>query len=1007
MLACAGVRPLGRQAALRTIGAILFALVCALVVAGAALAQGTGSAFVGRAEAAFAKGDYANAVSLYTEAIDKGGLATKELLQSYVQLGAGQLALGHEREARLAFRNAALLDPHFVLPTDTRRRTRAIADEARKDVKTPGPYQITVEAPDVAPAGRAFHVTATMTAAHAALVSKVRLTALEATNDGHFEKVEPSSTTIGFDVPAELAVGDARVSLRVEGVDAHDNRLIVLWTRVKIGPGATKPPAEDAGAKPPAADAGPEPATDAGAGGTVLTTQTSGEGEEGEGAGPWSVPHGSKNYTAVRTAKEPSIDGILDEPIWTTAPKDNRFFSTKSKPFGQATNEPTVVQIAYDAQNLYVAFRCGYSKPGRKDDTFAGDEQTLLTESESVAVIVDPVHGHTGAYEFVVSPVGARADVELSDQGSVTNADWKGIWQSGTHRTADGWTAELKIPWGTMRMPGHDEAFDLGMNFSRREPISGEYMLWALHPPATENFDTNFFGHIGGLSDVHPDQRLYLEPYIAFAYDRTPPPNLSTLNDFSGTGASFRGYAGAYARLRPPGPFRMDATFNPDFSAVNPDQALANFDRFELEFPEARPFFAEDNPRFQFGAPRYLFGDLGAQLFYSRRLGIDTNTAGLTQAVPLLWGVKSVLRTGGTEAALMNVETSPAHRAVSLADNATVGRVTETYEGQRVGAIILNRAGDSGAYTAGGGDFNLAFFDRHLQVSGFYAASKSEGLRMSGTGEATVAWRSQDVYAQATYLDIGKAFDAPLGFFPITGVAAEQFAVGYTPVIRSDLVQQVFLDTQLSIAKDRETNERLFDRGVVAASVQTIQQAIVQVGVQPAIENVLAPFPIGNGRITIPVGTYKVMVTQVDVLSPPRSMIVWGVGYQGGDLFDGQRRAPSVTFGLNLGRFSTRAKYQLFYLTYNDERFLGHELDASASYAYTPLAKTTLLVAANTVSARATAQLVTSVQFLTATTLTVALRGTSGSTIDTPAPDWSDNPDFSAIVSLAVGMTPF
>src|SRR4029077_6297663 len=120
------------------------------------------------------------------------------------------------------------------------------------------------------------------------------------------------------------------------------------------------------------------------------------------------------------------------------------------------------------------------------------------------------------------------------------------------------------------------------------------------------------------------------------------------------------------ARLRPPGPFRMDATFNPDFSAVNPDQALANFDRFELEYPEARPFFAEDNPRFQFGAPRYLFGDLGAQLFYSRRLGIDTNSAGLTQAVPILWGVKSVLRAGGTEAALMNVETSPATRTISL-----------------------------------------------------------------------------------------------------------------------------------------------------------------------------------------------------------------------------------------------------------------------------------------------------------------------------------------------------
>src|SRR5260221_11793487 len=125
----------------------------------------------------------------------------------------------------------------------------------------------------------------------------------------------------------------------------------------------------------------------------------------------------------------------------------------------------------------------------------------------------------------------------------------------------------------------------------------------------------------------------------------------------------------------------MGGTFNPDCPAVRPDQALAHFDRFEIEFPEARPFFAEDNPRFQFGAPRYLFGDVGAQLFYSRRLGIDTNTAGLTRAVPILWGVKSVLREGGTEAAVMNVETSPAGGPIPPSHKPTTGRGAQPIDG--------------------------------------------------------------------------------------------------------------------------------------------------------------------------------------------------------------------------------------------------------------------------------------------------------------------------------------
>jgi hypothetical protein len=134
---------------------------------------------------------------------------------------------------------------------------------------------------------------------------------------------------------------------------------------------------------------------------------------------------------------------------------------------------------------------------------------------------------------------------------------------------------------------------------------------------------------------------------------------------------------------------------------------------------------------------------------------------------------------------------------------------------------------------------------------------------------------------------------------------------------------------------------------------------------------------------------------------------VWGLGYGGGDLFDGLRRVPSATFGLNLGRFATRLKYQLFLLQYGPERFPGHEIDASASYAYSPRAKTVLLVDANTVAARGTAQLVTSIQFWTASTISLAFRATSGSTLDTVAQDWSDNPDFAAILSFALGVTPF
>ena len=110
---------------------------------------------------------------------------------------------------------------------------------------------------------------------------------------------------------------------------------------------------------------------------------------------------------------------------------------------------------------------------------------------------------------------------------------------------------------------------------------------------------------------------------------------------------------------------------------------------------------------------------------------------------------------------------------------------------------------------------------------------------------------------------------------------------------------------------------------------------------------------------------------------------------------------------LNLGRFTSKVNYQLFMLTYEGISIVGHELDVSASYAYSPLARTTLLLDANTIAARATAQLTTSIRFGTLSTLILSLRETSGSSINATVQDWWDTPSFSAILSLAIGVSPF
>lgn len=1023
-------------------------VLCVMLVVRNASAEPRGGASLVAGIRAFEKHDYAEAAKQFQAALAKGGLSRAQTLTAYIDLGTTLVALGRTNLAQRAFEEAALIDPRFVVPPHSGRQATSLANQARRKQETLGQYHLDAGVPGEVPPHSPFRVTVELDPEQAALGLMVRVFAQEPDSGKQFETVEPSAPRIDVDIPGDLVTAGVTLALRFELLDAHENRVATLDKSVQVSgvatpgrPGdktADRTPDKNPGDKtsidktPDKTGSDTSGAASAGSDEASATATTnphetkkpasgddgddSGDDASADTGGPWSIPHGSKQYTAARTDKPPKIDGLLDDAIWQTAPKDDRFLSTKSKPYGKPTTEPTVVQIAYDEKNLYVAFTCRYSKPREHQDAYASDEQTLLDESEYVAVVVDPLHAHTGGYEFAVSPAGVRADAEISEQGSAQNLDWHGIWDAATSFTADGWTAELAIPWGTMHMPSNDGTFDVGIELQRREPLSGEMSLWTLHPPATENYDVNYFGHLEGLSRVHPGQRLLLIPYLALAFDGTPLANQPFLTDFAGTDTYTRAYAGLYLRLRPPGPFRLDATFNPDFSSVTPDASTANLDRFELEYPENRQFFAEDNPRFAFGGARYEFGDLGAQLFYSRRLGIVTDAQGFTDIVPILYGVKSVVHDGGTEGAIMNVETIQPNKSNAFDDNATVARVSETIDGQRIGAIGLlceqcgsNATGSATGYESGGLDTQLAFYERHLQLSGFVAGSSVAGTT-SGAGEGTAAWKSQDVYAKATLLEVGQGFQAPLGFFETTGVRDETIAAGYTPVVRSDHVQQFMLDAQLSIVRNIDSDALVYQRAVVAGGLETIDGAQVQVAVQPSTENVTTAFPLGNGRITIPVGEYKVLATQFALTSPPNRTFVFGLRYLGGDLYDGTRNAPGATVGVNLGRFTARASYLLYMLKFPERtppiNYYGYDIMVNANYAYSPLARTSLVLEADTVAARAAALLTTSVQFNSLSAIVLSIRGQSGATFDMPMLDTYSQANFSAILSLQLGVSP-
>jgi hypothetical protein len=315
-------------------------------------------------------------------------------------------------------------------------------------------------------------------------------------------------------------------------------------------------------------------------------------------------------------------------------------------------------------------------------------------------------------------------------------------------------------------------------------------------------------------------------------------------------------------------------------------------------------------------------------------------------------------------------------------DNISVVRASQSFpEGRRVGAILLARTGSSaGSYFATGADGTLTLFKRHLAINGFYARSNSDALPSAGAGQVSVDWESQDFYASASYLQIGTAFDAQLGYFPLTGVKSEVLAAGYTPVIRNDLIQQVSIESQVTIARNM-VDQRIFDRVAVSASAVTLEQAQIQVQALPSIEQVYEAFPLGSGRVNVDPGRYEQLGLAFNATTAPRRRVVAGIGYLGGDLFAGKRRSPSANLALNLGRVTSSVLYRLFVVDYNGSRATGHQISAQAAYAYTPLARSTLMIETNTFSSRGLIQFVTAYTFGELSTIALVVRGVSGSSL--------------------------
>lgn len=158
------------------------------------------------------------------------------------------------------------------------------------------------------------------------------------------------------------------------------------------------------------------------------------------------------------------LDGVLDEPAWAKAQRISNFTQRELNENALAT-ERTEVAVLYNRTELYIGVWCFDDQPDKivankmKWDFEYGVEDNFIC-------ILDTYEDKRNAYLFVTNPNGAQYDALVVDNNRRANVDWNGVWYVVAARTSQGWFAEIKIPFSTLKFSAADGQ-TWGINFER------------------------------------------------------------------------------------------------------------------------------------------------------------------------------------------------------------------------------------------------------------------------------------------------------------------------------------------------------------------------------------------------------------------------------------------------------------------------------------------------------------------------------------------------------------
>ena len=505
-----------------------------------------------------------------------------------------------------------------------------------------------------------------------------------------------------------------------------------------------------------------------------------------------------------------AFDGRLDDPAWAHAARLTTFYETWP---GDNIAPPvrTAVAITYDARALYVGIWAQDPDPRRVRAAYA-DRDNVGPGDDYVALVLDTRGEGRVATIFRISPRGTQADgvfneaqFALGNNPDDLTPDF--AWEARTAIGDSAWTAELRIPFTSLRYPRRSGGRQTwGVIVHRVYPRDLTHSLFSVRIPRGS---TCFLCHAQRveLTGLPRGGALVAAPYATGGKDLR---------------------AGADIKWTPGAGTALDATLRPDFSQIEADvPQLSVNSQFALFYPEKRPFFLEGSDLFQ----------TPLQVVYTRSIAAPDWGARATGEVGRTAYTLLVTRDRGGGSAIVPGPTQSSLVTEDFASTAGVARLRTGFSGGFAGLLATDREAAPG----GGGAYNRLFggdfFWRPTgsdQLTGQLVASDTRlpARQAFASGALDLAWHHLERHAEwfADYRDVGADFRADDGFMPQVGVRQVN-AWGDAILYRSGAIFWVSPWAQWRRITDRTTGEVVSAYRAAAIQISGVHDLYAQLRV--------------------------------------------------------------------------------------------------------------------------------------------------------------------------------